>query len=308
MEWAPSEELLAILNRDLAALDSSFARERIRGIEGVVENGRYDAVPRLVELLDDDAPHIWDGVIGEVRFAALAGLQRLHWITRDRLELGRPVLVRKAWPLRDMRRAYDAAMAELSPPERAAVLARASQFLEERVKPHETEADDMRAYRVLQELGKVDYERQELDPATNLTPLQASIYAEQAAPPRPRPCLRVSLLERPGQTIGFLYRNPINGIWARDFSEHPASVDARDLLAKISTLGTAGAIPRVVHDDAGQPRRNPDGSFVLDGEVSPDSTESDDVVDYLRSVAAFMQPEFATELLLPEGTDGPRAA
>jgi hypothetical protein len=291
-DWSPSEELLFFLNRDVNALDSPSAMERMLGISRVVEHARYEAVAKLKLLLEDDAPTIWDDVIGEVRHAALSALQRLYWVTKERLEVG-PVLVRKAWPLRDMRRAYEEAMARLSPADRQATLAKADAYLERCVKPASTQADDMRAYRVLQELGLVRYERQDLDPVTNLTPLQEHIYAEQVASPRPRPCLRVSLVDEVDRVIGWIYRNPTNGFWAYDFSEHPASVDARDAVSRIMTLGQAG-IPRVVHDHAGRPVRSADGKFVLDGELSPDSG---DVMECLRSMAAFMQREFAVELI-----------
>jgi hypothetical protein len=294
-DWSPSEELLFFLNRDVNALDSPSAMERMRGIRGVVEHARYEAVPKLKLLLEDDAPTIWDDVIGEVRHAALAALQRLYWITKERLEVG-PVMVRRAWPLRDMRRAYEEAMARLSLADRQATLAKVDLHLERCVRPAPAHADDMRAYRALQELGLVRYERQDLDPVTGLTPLQESIYAEQVASPRPRPCLRVSLRDEVDRVIGWVYRSTTNGFWAYDFSEHPAAADARDALSRIMTLGQAG-IPRVVHDDQGQPVRSPDGSFVLDGELSP---SSGDVVECLRSIAAFMQREFAVELLLPE--------
>ncbi len=292
-EWSPGEELLVFLNRDIAALSSSSANRRVAAAE-VVAEGRYDAVPRLKELLDDDAPVIWDDVIGEVRQAALAALQRLYWAGKRAIDFG-PVLVRPAWPLEEMRRASAAAMGGLSPDEREAVLARADEFLKQRVQPLGDEADDIRAYRVLQELGRVPYDKQEIDPTTKLTRLQEELYAQQVASARPRPCLRVALRDSPGTTIGWIYRSPEKRSLAADFSEHPAAVDAQEILSKVLSLGKQG-VPRIVHDGAGRPRTTPDGNFQLDGEIALDS---DDVTDTLRSVAAFMQREFATELLLP---------
>ncbi len=292
---APPEDVLWFLNRDVALLDSESAYWRLRGIQAVTGQGRYEAVSRLKGMLEDDAPVIWDDLVTEIRQCALVGLQRLHWAARLPLELG-PVLVRRPWPLTDLRKAYEEAMAELTAAERRDALARANEYLMQRVQPDPAQADDLRAYRVLQQLDRVAYERQTPDPDTTLTPLQEIIYAEQVALPRPRPCLRVMFLERPEKTIGWIYRNPSNGLWAHDFSEHPAAAEGSEALSRILTLGRSG-IPRVVHDEAGRPVRSPDGSFMLDGELSPDS---DDVVECLRSIAAFMQREFATELLLPD--------
>lgn len=200
--WAPSEELLVFLNRDIDDLHSTSANRRVSAIEAVSRRSRFDAVPRLKELLDDDAPVIWDDVIGEVRQSALAGLQRLYYAGKRAIDFG-PVLVRAAWPLEEMRRAYRSAIAGLSAAQREAVVARADEFLERNVRPIGDEADDVRAYRVLQELGQVRYEKQAIDPATKLTPLQQGLYVQQVGSEPPRPCLRIALRESPGTTIGW---------------------------------------------------------------------------------------------------------
>lgn len=293
--WAPSADVLWYVKRDLVSLDSPSAHSRLEGIQAVTGQGRYEAVSRLKEMLDDDAPVIWDGLVTEIRQCALVGLQRLHWAARLPLELD-PVPVRRPWPLPDMRRAYEEGMRVLTERKRQDALARADEYLSRYVQPSPEQADDLRAYRVLQQLGRVTYEQQKPDPQTTLTPLQETIYAEQVASLRPRPCLRVSFLETPDKTIGWIYRNPRNALWAHDFSQHPAAAEASEALSRILTLGEAG-IPHVVHDDAGLPVRDPDGSFVLDGELSP---EAGDVVECLRSIAAFMANEFTTELLRPD--------
>ena len=292
--WAPSEELLVFLNRDIDDLHSTSANRRVSAVEAVTRGSRFDAVPRLKELLDDDAPVIWDDVVGEVRQSALAGLQRLYWAGKRAIDFG-PVLVRAAWPLEEMRRAYRSAIAGLSAAEREAVVARADEFLERSARPLDDEADDIRAYRVLQELGQVRYERQAIDPATKLTPLQEQLYAQQVGSAPPRPCLRVALRESPGTTIGWIHRSPEKRSCAARFSEHPAAVDAQEILSKVLSLGTTG-VPRIVHDDSGRPMTNPDGSYVLDGEIALDS---DEVAGYLRTIDAFMKNEFETEILLP---------
>jgi hypothetical protein len=297
-DLAPSEEVLVFLNRDIDALESPSATARVRAIEAICEQARFDAVPKLKELLDDDAPVIWDDVVGEVRLAALAGLQRLYWAGRRQIDFG-PVLVRPAWPLVEMRRAYQAAIAELSTGERDAVLARADDYLRTTVRPIPAHAPDARAYRVLQELGMVQYERQPVDPTTKLTPLQQTLYAQQLASPRTRPFLRVALRGAPDVTVGSIYRDPAKGICAIRFSEHPAAVDAQEIVTKVLSLGYSG-VPRIVHDEKGRPMRHPDGRFVIDGDIALDS---DDVAGYLRTFAAFLQREFAVELLLPEPSE-----
>jgi len=292
--WTPSEDVLWYLRRDLDLLDSPSAHWRLRGIHAVTEQGRYEAVPRLKELLQDDSPIVWDKHITEIRMCALSGLQQLQYAAKRPIEL-EPVAVRRAWPVTSMRAAYAEAIATLSEAERREVLRRADKVLESRVQPSPEDADDLRAYRVLQELGRVSYELQRPDPRTMLTPLQETIYAEQVASPRPRPCLRVASLEPPDQTLGWIYRNPANGLWAHDFSERPASREASEALTWILTLKKDG-IPRVVHDTAGRPVHSSDGKLVFDGELSRDTG---DVAECLRSIAALMH-DFATELLLPE--------
>lgn len=269
----------------------------MRGIDAVTEQGRYEAVPRLKELLDDDSPLLFDddGYIAEIRAYALSALQQLHYRVKHPLELD-PVAVRRAMPLAEMRAAYADAIASLSEAERREVVARADEVLRHRVQPRAEQVDDVRAYRVLQELGRVSYERQRPDPHTTLTPLQETIYASQVVSTRPRPCLRVGFLEHPEKTLGWIYRNPRNNIWAGDFSAHPVAKEASEALTWILTL--KNGIPRVVHDVTGRPVHSADGKLVFDGDLSRDTG---DVVECLRSIAALMH-EFTTELFLPEAT------
>lgn len=289
--WGLSPELLALMNRDLAALDSPAVHDRVQGIAGVVGQGRQDAAPKLVELLDDDAPVVGADDVGEVRQLALAGLQRLHWMARKPLEIG-AVLVRPTWPLADMRAAHARAVAELSETERAAVHARADEFLARRVKPSAQTAGDARAYRVLQELGRVAYHRQAVDPVSLLTPLQEELYAAQVASPPPPPRVRVALRERPGTVIGWIHFDRGRGRWTSTFSEHPARPDAESLLLEALPV-QGGVIRRVVHDERGQPVRGPDGNLVIDGVLPLDGS---DQLAVLRCYAAFLGKRFAAEV------------
>ena len=301
--WGLSPEMLALLNRDLEALDSPAVWDRVQGIEGVVKNDRQDAIPRLVELLADEAPVIGQDDVGEVRQLALAALQRLHWKARRPLQVGE-VLVRPTWPLGEMREAYSRAIAELSPDRREAVHARADDYLARRVQPSAYTASDARAYRVLQELGLVAYQRQTADPVTLLTPLQAELYARQVAKPPPLPRVRVALREHPDTTIGWIHFDGGTRRWTATFSEHPARPDAEAILLEAMPV-QGGVIRRVVHDQRGQPVRGADGKLVIEGEIRLDSG---DQLDILRSYAAFLGRTFATELQLAAGPAAAKAA
>lgn len=295
--WGLSPELLALMNRDLAALDSPAVFDRVQGIEGVVKNGRQDAVAKLVAMLDDDAPVIGPEAAGEVRQLALTALQRLHFMAKKPLDLP-PVLVRATWPLGEMRQAYAQAVAGLSPGERDAVHARADDYLARRVKPSPQTASDARAYRVLQELGKVDYQRQAVDRETLLTPLQAELYARQVSSPPPPPRVRVALRERPDMVIGWIHYDGERRRWNSTFSEHPARPDAEVILLEAMPV-KGGVIRRVVRDERGEPAKDAKGNLVIDGEIPLDSG---DRIDILRSYEAFLGKRFAAELQLAGGT------
>ena len=291
--WGLSPELLALMNRDLAALDSAAVFDRVQGIEGVMKNGRQDAVPKLVAMLDDDAPVIGPEAAGEVRLLALAALQRLCWMAKKPLDLP-PVLVRATWPLGEMRAAYASAVSGLPAAEYAALHARADDFMARRVKPSPHTEADARSYRVLQELGKVHYQRQAVDRESLLTPLQAELYARQVSSPPPPPRLRVALREPPHSVIGWIHFDGERRRWTSIFSEHPARPDAEVILLEAMPV-QGGVIRRVVHDERGQPVLDAKGNLVIDGEIPLDTGAP---VDILRSYAAFLGRRFATDLQL----------
>lgn len=301
--WGLSPEYLALFNRDLRALDSPAVFDRVQGIEGVMKNGRHDAVPKLVALLDDDAPVIGPDAAGEVRHVALVALQRLHWMAKKPLEIP-PVQVRATWPLAEMREAYTSAIGRLPAAERDAVHARADDYLARRVMPSAHTAADARAYRVLQELGRIDYQRQEVDPVTLLTPLQEQLNAHQVSKAPPLPRVRVALRERPETTTGWIHVGPGQYGWTGTFSEHPARPDA-DALFLEALPAPGGVIRRVVHDEQGRPVLDPRGNLVIDGEIS---LESGDTIEILRCFAAFLGRRFATELQLAAAPPPDRVA
>lgn len=294
--WVPSEDFLWFWNRELVRLDSPIAHERDAAICELLRQRRHDAEPRFRALLQDDAPVLFDrGThITEIRMGALAALQSLHYGARSPLELG-PVAVMRAWRVTDVRAKFEAAFAGLSEAQRQAVLHRVNEVMEQRVQPSPDEADDLRAYCVLQTLGLVTYHWQTPDPHTTLTPLQEEIFAEQVATRPPLPCLRMALLESPDKTIGWIYRNPTNRFWAAEVSEHPAADEVREALDRTKTLGSKG-FPNVVHDASGQPVRGAEGKFVIDGDLDPDTA---DVIACLRSIAAISRRLFTIELHIP---------
>lgn len=293
--WTPSEDFLLYWNRDLVRLDSPAAHERADAIDELTRQRRYDAEPRLKALLDDDAPVIfWGGaLVTEIRMNALAALQRLNYAARSPLEL-EPVAVMRPWRVAEVRAKLEAVFATLSGSQRQAILHRVNEVMEQRVQPLPHQTEDVRAYCALQTLGLITYQWQRPDPRTTLTPLQEEMCAEQVATPRPPPCLRVALPASPHKTLGWIYRNPANRMWPRDFSDQPAGDEAGEALSRIMTLGNKG-IPHVRHDASGRPVQSADGTFVIDGDLDPDSG---DVVECLRSIAALLH-EYTTELHLP---------
>jgi hypothetical protein len=111
------------------------------------------------------------------------------------------------------------ALAALPEARRGEVLRAAQEYLDRCVMPQAQEADALRAYRVLAELGLIEYREEEVDPVSYRTPLQREVIQSQMARPRPRPHLRVRSPSEPYLTLGYLYRDPTDGRWLLDFAE-----------------------------------------------------------------------------------------
>ncbi|MCK6506502.1 hypothetical protein L6R53_24535 [Myxococcota bacterium] len=277
------------LEHDAAALlTSSCARQRCEGVQRVLAAG--GPVDLLLPLLQDDAPYLYAhagrGWLAEVRADALVAIQDLCRAEGRDPGLGL-VTVRKAMAADDAQGQAQGLLGAMPPVLRDPLLARVDAHLDAVVQPAPHERAACRAYRVLQELGRVTYIRQALDPRTLLTPLQAQVHGSQAVSDRPRPHLRLS---DDGGTLGFVFRQ--DGRWVLDFTEAPAARRAARMVGSFQR-GERGELPRVVGARQGAPRSHPDGSLVLDGTVPRDVA---DPLDYLCSLQAFCQGLFTAEL------------
>jgi hypothetical protein len=268
-------------------LSSPSAQDRLRGLE--VWNQLHGANAEIVPMLADDAPvlhsHAGRRVITEVRAAVLVALQDRYRMVGTRWDLG-PVQVRKAMSAEEAEQRADKALGGLDEAERRAVLERAEQALQRHIQPREEDRSAVRAYRVLQELGQVDYLQQEVG-KNWLTPLQAEVHASQTRTDRPRPHVRFDGDSGP---VGWVYRAERG--WALDFDESPLGREIREYVDRWLHVARGG-VPRVVYE-GGAPKTSPDGAFVLDGVVPNDTT---DLLDWLRSVAAFGAREHRATLV-----------
>jgi ADP-ribosylglycohydrolase len=294
-EWTPSEGMMFFLRRaesEAAWLQAPSAEQRTRGLAAMVASHRYEEVPKMKELLADGAPIFGSTHVGEVRNDALIALQELHLPVSEKLEVGIMDL-RASWPLTDMWRAYREAMTLVPADLVAQARERALQYLADHVMPSADQREAALAYCMLRELGLVAYEQQEVDPVTGLTTMQQEIYLRQVESRPTPPCLRVALLQRPSDTLCWMYRDATGG-WTTRVSDHPATSGAIDCLTWATTI-TKGGVPRVEHDEHGSPKRTTDGRFVTGPALDK---QSPDHAGYLRSIAAFMSISYTTEVFI----------
>lgn len=280
-------------------LSSPSVDDRREGIRLASQHGVEEAIPRLKELLADDTPYVFQRrsvrFVTEVRIEALLALEDLYRLMGKPVDFG-PAKIRKAIPIEEVRAAAEAALAELPAAQREPVVARSNAA---------GDSPETRAYRVLQELRRIDYQLQGVDGRTYLTPLQEQLYRDQVRTPPPHPHLVVAAPNEPTRILGYLYREAGTGRWRHDFTESSEAERARNYLGQVLRIEKSG-IPRVVHDPSGRPLKNSDGSLVLAG-VIPDETDA--AIDYLKSAAAFMNARYATRVVAParDGVPAPAA-
>lgn len=282
----------ALHQKYFAFLESPCAEDRLEGIRRVDADALQEAVPRLVPLLADDAPFAFSWgervLVGEVRFAALDTVEKLFRLGGRRLDFG-AVLVRRAMPDTEIRTRL--AQARHPAPEVRAAESRVDVFLDQRVRPPQAHRDLLRSYRLLQELGEVDYRLEDVDPVLFLTPLQREVMDSQTVRPRPRPHLAVRLGPPSRLLLGYLHRE--EGTWKIDFADNHLGREAADDVREILTGLDRAGVPRVVCDPMGEARRNPDGSLVLAGTTPLDTPHPGEI---LASVRAFLQGRYQAEL------------
>jgi hypothetical protein len=253
-------------------LADAAALARVEGIARWEEFGAHAG--EIAPLLHDAAPvpQASGGreFLVEVRAHALAALQRHYRAARAPWDLG-PVTVRAAMPVEEAVRR--AAALRPAPP----VLEAAERVLAARVRPFPRDRAACLAYVVLQELGEVAYETQEVDGRTWLTPLQQRIEASRTGGARPTPHLR---FDGPDGALGYVYRAGTG--WVLDFGESPA---AGEVAAAVRLVRGAvrGGVPRI-----------PPGGPPADGVVPDDG----DPVEWLRSLAACLAARHRSTLVL----------
>lgn len=272
-----------------ALLAEPSVERRLEGLALAEESGAGMAA--VFGALEDDAPFAFDHgdqrMISEVRMRALVVMEALCQLNGRPPDFG-PVHVRRAMAADEARARVAEAMEQADEPGRARI--EAEDFLEARVQPSPRDREALLAYRILQVLGAIDYSVEEVDPETGLTPTQAEIRASQTAGERPRPHLRVA--DHAGNTLGFVYREVGAKRFTLDFAEDTAAEAARRFVTSVFGI-ERGGVPRVVFDADGAPRTDDDGAFVLDGVVPLTCVDPKAV---LRSVAAFVERRYATEL------------
>lgn len=179
---------------------------------------------QLRTLLADASPYVYGAkpVIGEVRFAALEALQTIFYAARRVPDFG-PVVVRRPMAVKDA----DWRAAQLTAEERRRVAETVEETLRMRVAPEPKHEPALRAYALLQALGRIEYRDEAVDPRTYATALQEEVRLAQVTKPRPRPHLRIVDGDDASRTFGYLYRDA-RGIWAIDFAEGIGPTAARD--------------------------------------------------------------------------------
>jgi hypothetical protein len=276
-------------------LESPSIDFRVQGLRRIREARWLAGIPYVVPLLDANDPYVFDlrgeAQIAEVRANALETLEELLAESGATPDFG-AVRVRIPMPVKEAMARADAALAALALEERARVQERVDAWLAAHP-PFDEERAALGAYRALQELGLVEYRTEHVDPVTLTTPLQEEIYASQTRSPRPTPHLRVAHAARPDKTLGWLFRDPVSGEWRLDFSRAREAQAAAEMIGGVMTDYDPGGVPRVLRDAAGAVVYDPDGSILTDGIIPLDT---DDPVELLRSVEAFVVPEHFAEV------------
>lgn len=272
-----------VIDMRVLQLRSSVSATRALIAHKLADEYVGEAMEPLRELLDDRAPFVFHHagklMVAEVRAAALNALQLMYKQINEPPDFG-AVEVRKAMTADEIQEALDAADAS----EVGRATKQAEEFLAAHVVPaNEKEGKLLLAYRILQQLGKIEYRLERVDLNTYMTPLQAEVSASQLVSDRPKPHVRFSS-HNDRRLLGYYY--PEDGQWILDFAEDAEARDVERYLRSILTLEESG-VPRVVQRVDGSPKTNPDGSFVLDGVAPFDG----DPTDVLFSVSAFLATE-----------------
>lgn len=292
-ELAASHALELAAYRQQLAAPSSLAR--VDAADQVGGEALYELLPELEQLLHDDAPYLFQhgehAMISEVRARALSALERMYRRSGRRPDFGQ-LSVRKGMAAVEAHSRAAEGLARCSAAEQERLLRRVDEFLITRVNPEPAEREALRDYRVLQELGLIEYRHETVDPVTYLTPLQEEVRLSQVRGQRPCPYLRVASLVDRKRTLGFVYRDVQSRQWAIDFAECDEAEEAADWVREMMTLDPGG-VPRVQRDRQGQPLRDAEGGLLYDGVIP---LETRDEVALLQCIHSLISERYHGDL------------
>jgi hypothetical protein len=224
-EWADLQEQRRMGH---AHLDATEAHKRFEALNDVAASERFEAIPRVKMLLEDDAPVVSHGphaFVFQVGVHAASVLQHLYRRGERAVDFG-PVRVLRGLPVTEVEASATNALASLSEEARRSLLLQVDADVAERIRPPKRDESAVRAYRVLQRLDLVRPELQHVDPTTYLTPLQEEIYASQTRHPPPAPHIRIGTAE-PARTLGWI-TGGADGRLQIVVSEHPLARAAKE--------------------------------------------------------------------------------
>ena len=265
-------------------LDSPVASDRANAALATFRNWAADLIPDLKAMLADDAPFAHGKApnlrLSEVRFSVLVALQG-HYARKELAPDFGQVVVRKNMTADEAERRASAFLESISEAEQAALLERVDASIEARVRPRKHH-EVVRAYRVLQLSGLVEYEEQEVDPELLVTPLQEAVRLSQLRQPAP-PYLRIICDKQADRTLGYVFHT--DGKCWLDLSEgHDASRALEHLQWALGCRKKA--VPLVVVDQVGKPLFSPEDTFIFDGDIPLDSADSELVLQSLGALAS----------------------
>ncbi len=254
---------------------------RLERIAEIAARADVDAIGELLGYLDDDRLVVIGGdapSVVELRMVALEALQHISRYNDVDVDIGR---IRIAMPV---------AVADLldDPPADRATAARAA----------------IAEYERRRQNGTIVSEEHVSDPVSRSTPPQERARVFTTPPAPPPPYLRIAARQDRERTLGYVH-HPADGPWRYDFARTQEGARAKqDLIMLVGRLG-ADSLPKVRVDDGGVALVDPGGALQLDGTIDD---ESADRVTYLRSLAAFADALFTTEVVTPPGASeaGPR--
>jgi hypothetical protein len=281
-------------------LDSSEARARARAIGEVLDHGLGQAIPRLKELLEDDAAvvstHGGDRVVVEIRARALLALEGLYALSRKPVDFD-PVVVSRAMRDGEVRERWTCLRSELGK-ERSAELERQAQtFVRQQTAPDD-DVELLVPYRFLQLAGAVEYRDEAVVPDLYLTPLQIEVCRSQLASARPLPHVRVESLHG-DLVLGYIFIR--EGRILFDFCEIREAQKFANFAARLAA-DYRGNVPQVAFSGPGVAKIRDTGKPIRG---RPLSVNEDPEYEVLRSFGVVFANRARLSLVGREGDELP---